>query len=82
MNGQNGFCNFDYETSGFCQLCSTVYARGDCYSSGIEDEKGQTECKRICTGNKISINFLSILFQYRAPSYNQALKAMYIFSRS
>ena len=56
MNGVVGFCNFDYGTSGFCQTCSTI-EYGECKNSensGLKDEKGQTECSRICgEGNEI-----------------------------
>ena len=53
MEGQ-AFCNFDYGTSGFCELCSLLNlnstANRTCEYSGFSDEKGKTECENICEG--------------------------------
>ena len=44
--GELGFCNFDYETSGYCEYCSDV----GYHCEGFITNKGKQECKKICEG--------------------------------
>ena len=45
----SGFCNFDYGTSGFCESCASI-GSGECENSGFNNDRGKTECQRICEG--------------------------------
>ena len=49
----NGFCNMDWGTGGWCELCPTTdpdEVDYNCEVVGYNDSKGTDECKKVCPG--------------------------------
>ena len=47
--GDDRFCNFDYDDSGFCEHCSQ-FEDSTCEASGFATQNGLDECKATCEG--------------------------------
>ena len=49
--GEDGFCNFDFNSDGFCELCGNFpNPETDCKEAGFITQMGENECKRACKG--------------------------------
>eukprot|EP00493_Phyllostaurus_siculus_P026886 UN27232 len=47
--GDESFCNFDFDTNGFCETCSSI---DSCNDSGFITQRGERSCFQVCEKRK------------------------------